>query len=170
MDYAVACMKVKEWQEAFDVPVDIDLQGDLLIEEVAELLEAISTKDYTVESMAHILKELSDVVFVFIGYDLMIGGFTNDPTDVPEDVRTALGVLVGITEQLQELLPDDTAGLIIDEAFSRVCESNMSKRNDDGSVTRNEAGKVMKGPNYKLPDLTNLAEVALLLASLKAAA
>jgi predicted HAD superfamily Cof-like phosphohydrolase len=46
-------------------------------------------------------------------------------------------------------------GLPLDEAFKRVHESNMSKL-VDGKPLRREDGKVLKGPNYKAPDLTDL--------------
>jgi predicted HAD superfamily Cof-like phosphohydrolase len=48
-----------------------------------------------------------------------------------------------------------TYGWDADEAFKRVHESNMSKL-VDGKPHKNEDGKVMKGPNYKLPDLSDL--------------
>ncbi len=38
-------------------------------------------------------------------------------------------------------------------AFNEVHEANMSKLMPDGSVRRREDGKVLKGPNYRLPDL-----------------
>ena len=41
-----------------------------------------------------------------------------------------------------------------DEGFRRVHESNMSKT-VDGKAIKNEQGKVLKGPNYKKPDLTD---------------
>lgn len=34
------------------------------------------------------------------------------------------------------------------DAFDEVHRSNMSKRNPDGTVSKNENGKVVKGPNY----------------------
>jgi predicted HAD superfamily Cof-like phosphohydrolase len=48
-----------------------------------------------------------------------------------------------------------TYGWDADEAFKRVHESNMSKL-VDGKPFKNEDGKVQKGPNYKLPDLSDL--------------
>lgn len=44
----------------------------------------------------------------------------------------------------------------LDEAFIRVHESNMSKLGDDGKPIYREDGKVLKGPNYFKPDLTDL--------------
>ena len=42
------------------------------------------------------------------------------------------------------------------EAFKRVHESNMSKLGEDGKPIYREDGKVMKGPNYKAPNLDDL--------------
>ena len=49
-----------------------------------------------------------------------------------------------------------TYGLDIDTAFSRVHKSNMSKLDDNGNPVRREDGKILKGPNYKEPDLSDL--------------
>jgi hypothetical protein len=42
------------------------------------------------------------------------------------------------------------------EAFIRVHNSNMSKLGPDGKPIMRDDGKVMKGPNYKKPDLSDL--------------
>ena len=44
----------------------------------------------------------------------------------------------------------------LDEALNRVHESNMSKLDEDGKPIYREDGKVLKGPNYKPPDLSDL--------------
>lgn len=44
----------------------------------------------------------------------------------------------------------------IDEAEKRVHESNLSKLDENGCVIRREDGKVLKGPNYQPPDLSDL--------------
>lgn len=49
-----------------------------------------------------------------------------------------------------------TYGLPLEEAFLLVHESNMSKLGDDGKPIYREDGKVLKGPNYKAPDLRGL--------------
>ena len=43
-----------------------------------------------------------------------------------------------------------------DTAFNRVHTSNMSKLGEDGKPVYREDGKVMKGPNYKPADLSDL--------------
>ena len=47
-------------------------------------------------------------------------------------------------------------GWFLDEALNRVHESNMSKLDEDGKPIYREDGKVLKGPNYKPPDLSDL--------------
>ena len=44
----------------------------------------------------------------------------------------------------------------LDEAMNRVHESNMSKLDEDGKPIYREDGKVLKGPNYKPPNLEDL--------------
>jgi len=44
----------------------------------------------------------------------------------------------------------------LDTALVRVHESNMSKLDENGKPIYREDGKVLKGPNYKEPTLTDL--------------
>jgi predicted HAD superfamily Cof-like phosphohydrolase len=47
-------------------------------------------------------------------------------------------------------------GWDLDEALRRVTESNFSKLDDNGQPLFREDGKILKGPNYQPPDLTDL--------------
>ena len=47
-------------------------------------------------------------------------------------------------------------GWFLDEALSRVHLSNMSKLDKDGKPIYRDDGKVLKGPDYKPPDLSDL--------------
>ncbi|MDC0417666.1 nucleoside triphosphate pyrophosphohydrolase family protein [Candidatus Pelagibacter sp.] len=47
-------------------------------------------------------------------------------------------------------------GINLDECFNEVQNSNMSKLGKDGKPIYNEAGKVMKGPNYFKPDFSKI--------------
>ena len=49
-------------------------------------------------------------------------------------------------------------GIDLDKCFEEVQNSNMSKLGKDGKPIRNEAGKVMKGPNYYKPDLSKFVK------------
>ena len=44
----------------------------------------------------------------------------------------------------------------LDEAMDRIHKSNMSKLGDDGLPIRRADGKILKGPNYQPPILTDL--------------
>ena len=46
-------------------------------------------------------------------------------------------------------------GIDLDKCFEEVQSSNMSKLDENGKPIYNEAGKVMKGPNYFKPNLKN---------------
>lgn len=72
--------------------------------------------------------------------------------DMKAHVIKELADLVYVCYQLAAFL-----GVDIDEALNRVHHSNMSKLDEDGQPIFNLAGKVMKGPNYKEPDLGDLA-------------
>ncbi len=45
-------------------------------------------------------------------------------------------------------------GIDLDKCFNEVQNSNMSKLDDNGKPIYNDAGKVMKGPNYFKPNLS----------------
>ena len=45
-------------------------------------------------------------------------------------------------------------GIDLDKCFNEVQNSNMSKLGENGKPIYNDAGKVMKGPNYFKPDLS----------------
>ena len=50
----------------------------------------------------------------------------------------------------------ENMGWFLDEALNRVHESNLSKLGEDNKPIRREDGKILKGPNYKPPDLSDL--------------
>ena len=50
----------------------------------------------------------------------------------------------------------ENMGWFLDEAMNRVHESNLSKLDEEGKPIYREDGKVLKGPNYKPPDLSDL--------------
>jgi len=45
-------------------------------------------------------------------------------------------------------------GIDLDDCFSEVHRSNMTKLGEDGRPMYRDDGKVMKGPNYEEPDLS----------------
>ena len=75
-----------------------------------------------------------------------------------------MGLRVNASECLKELADlvyvcyqyAENLGWDLDEALNRVHQSNMSKLDENGQPIRREDGKVLKGPNYKEPTLTDL--------------
>lgn len=72
---------------------------------------------------------------------------TDNPVDALKELADLVYVCYGYAA---------TFGWDLDEAVKRVHESNMSKLGEDGKPIYREDGKVMKGPNYKKPDLSDL--------------
>ena len=67
------------------------------------------------------------------------------------DTLKELADLVYVCYQYAENMDWD-----LDEAMNRVHQSNMSKLSEDGEPILRDDGKVLKGPNYKPPTLTDL--------------
>lgn len=105
----------------------LTMQMGCIEEEKAELAEAVST--WVASSNANSESTAEDKLHVI----------------------KELADLVYVCYQLAAFL-----GIDIDEALDRVHESNMSKLDENGQPIYNESGKVMKGPNYKEPDLSDL--------------
>lgn len=136
-----------EFIRSFGASLDPRLWVKLVDEELKEIYaEEPHTPNH--------LKEYADLLYVFIGLDLV----SNDRLGslVEEEERANISKLMGKAERtLQEYhkhYGEDT----IAKAFTRVHKSNMSKLGDDGKPIKREDGKVLKGPNYKAPDLTDL--------------
>lgn len=55
----------------------------------------------------------------------------------------------------------DVYGIDIDAVFAEIHESNMSKLDDNGIPIFREDGKILKGPNFKKPDLTKIVSLPL---------
>ena len=67
--------------------------------------------------------------------------------------------LVEVADALTDLLyvtygAGHAFGIDLDQCFEEVQKSNMSKLGEDGKPIYNDAGKVMKGPNYFKPNLS----------------
>ena len=70
---------------------------------------------------------------------------TNDEVEVADALTDILYVTYGAGHAF---------GIDLDKCFDEVQNSNMSKLGSDGKPIYNESGKVMKGPNYFEPNLT----------------
>ena len=69
--------------------------------------------------------------------------------------------MVEIADALTDILyvvygAGHTFGIDLDECFTEVHASNMSKLGEDGTPIKNESGKVMKGPGFFAPDLESI--------------
>lgn len=124
---------VQEFLTAFDHNPSDDLCRDLIREEVKEVAEAA----------AHLLKELCDLVYVIAQASIKGVSLTT------LEHQTQVNIITLIETYGPPFDP------VFGEAFKRVHESNMSKL-VDGKPLRREDGKVLKGPNYKLPSLIDL--------------
>jgi NTP pyrophosphatase (non-canonical NTP hydrolase) len=151
---------VKDWMEAFEVKVDLELQESLIVEEVYELIDVVmghlEPTIPTIEALSAFLKESADVYFVLFGYSQMLDE-TGETFSISDDTKKILAVAFDMVAGIV-LLDPVVNDQIFGEAFERVVASNMTKLGDDGKPVRNEAGKVIKGPNYVAPYLTDLAE------------
>ena len=76
--------------------------------------------------------------------------FRHDPAFTTDTLKE-LADLVYVCYQYAESM-----GWDLDTAMDRVHTSNMSKLGEDGKPIYREDGKVLKGPNYKPPTLTDL--------------
>ncbi len=74
-------------------------------------------------------------------------GFTINATDCLKELADLVYVCYQYAENL---------GWDLDEALNRVHRSNMSKLGEDGNPVYREDGKVLKGPNYQPPNLSDL--------------
>ena len=72
-----------------------------------------------------------------------------ESTKAREEVVKELSDLVFVCYQFAA-----TYGIDLDKAMTLVFESNLSKLDEQGKPIYREDGKVLKGPNYAPPDLT----------------
>jgi len=69
--------------------------------------------------------------------------------ELAKELADLLYVVYGTAEEL---------GIPLEEVFQAVHQSNMSKVWPDGTVKRNDFGKVLKPPTYTKPDLSFIHE------------
>ena len=84
-------------------------------------------------------------------YNEFASAFTDEPD---ENQLKELADLVYVCFQFAENKEWDLL-----EALRRIHASNMSKLGEDGKPIRREDGKVLKGPNYKPADLSDLVQI-----------
>jgi hypothetical protein len=141
-----------EFIRSFGASLDLRVWVKLVEEECAELEEALESGN-----RAHILKELCDLIYV-ITPTVAYGTFFSNMGVLPEDEETTIVTLIEKATVATEKATSMFAADIIQAAFLRVHQSNMTKLGDDGKPIKREDGKIMKGPNYKPPVMDDLAE------------
>jgi predicted HAD superfamily Cof-like phosphohydrolase len=171
--YSKAYSSVKEFHVAFGLDVAacwspslLQLRETLIVEEVREYLNEVSSFDHT-----NLLKEGCDVVYVLLGGLVALGlpfrqSASRSSLSFTDAFRAAR---VGDSPEVRQALSEKLCGTArwirdeaihlhgakFDEAFFRVHDSNMSKL-VDGKALYREDGKVIKGPNYQPPYLGDL--------------
>ncbi|HCU58719.1 MAG TPA: hypothetical protein DIC64_01925 [Alphaproteobacteria bacterium] len=126
--------QVKEFHTAMEMAIDapytkdlLELRQKLINEEVSELNVEINALLSELSQNGKILPETKLKMF--------------------KELADLQYVLSGMVVAL---------GIPMEEVFARVHKSNMSKL-VNGKPLKREDGKVLKGPNYKKPDLSDLA-------------
>lgn len=152
-----AVVSVGRWMNAFGHPVNFTLQYDLIREELAEFKEAIE-RPMTGPNAAELLKEASDVIFVLAGYIVMHDADPENAEDEAEleSIWPHLEEFTTLINGIKAKIGPEVWAELLMASFDRVVASNMSKLDDEGNPIRNEDGKVVKGPNYAPPDLSDL--------------
>ena len=143
--------KVADFIVAFSGSLDPRLWMKLIDEELEEFrAEKCGTHNH--------LKELCDLLYVSTGLSLTVPehiGMLMRDAEREKSLKQQGQVSRALEEGLQYYGEDEFM-----EALARVHDSNMSKLDSNGNPILREDGKVMKGPNYKKPDLTDLLEKA----------
>lgn len=142
---------LREFIKTFKASLDPRLWFKLVEEETRELQEAIFDKKHRAE----ILKELTDCRYVIAGYVLTAQGAAEGDLMCLEEIQDMYRLFDECSKLIEETEEKFTQE-VVDEAFKRVHNSNLSKLGDDGKPIFREDGKVLKGPNYKKPDLSDL--------------
>ena len=91
--------------------------------------------------------------------DLRVDLIDEEFDELREAIYTKEGTLVDVADALTDLLvviygAGHAFGIDLDECFKEVHRSNMSKLGTDKKPIYRNDGKVLKGPNYKEPNLT----------------
>lgn len=141
---------LKQFISTFEASVDPRLWMKLVEEETKELEEALEGT-----SRREILKETTDLMYVTIGFNLTSAGPEQIGLFSSREYDELMGKLKKASE-VHEKAMDRLGDTNHFEAFRRIHLSNMSKLDDSGKPIKREDGKILKGPNYKEPNLEDL--------------
>lgn len=141
-----------EFITKFETPMTLEFWTDLIVEEATEFLDA--------EEPDNVLKEYCDLAYVCTGQlvtAFMLNQTHNDVMDVMP--KSALVLLDACKDRITADIDPHYTDDILEHAFKRVHESNMSKVGKDGKVKRNAAGKILKPDTYEPPKLHDLVPI-----------
>ena len=147
-----ATQEVSEFIRVFDASTDIALWERLVDEELLELHVELTADTIKREN---VLKETADVIYVVTPLVGIVSELSNIGLVSEERITKLQDLIERVDVKLATsiaMFGEDT----ITEAVKLVHASNMSKLDDSGKPVRREDGKIMKGPNYKAPDLSAL--------------
>lgn len=141
-----------EFMRVFDASLDVRLWLTLAEEELKELEAAIAF-----EPKENVLKEAADLLYVLV--PVITLGMAAKAYDMLSSADLArVNALNANFSKLSDYLSENFDNDTTLEAVRRVHRSNMTKLGDDGKPIRREDGKILKGPNYKAPDLSDLVK------------
>ena len=131
---------VAQFHKVFKAPLDEEWSNDNL--------------SLRLRLMKEEMKEIEDEIKYIITVNTLLSKCSKIYEPAPEEKAKLLKEMA----DLQYVLSGTAValGLDLQTAFNRVHASNMSKLDDDGKPIFREDGKVLKGPNYKEPDLLDL--------------
>ena len=132
---------VADFIDKFEASTDPELWLKLCNEEANE----------TIEALGNLLKETADLAYVLTGMFIACG---KDAAKMEAKLKQMehIDLVVNIIEDVLEGMPPQ----LFEEAYDEVHESNMSKLDTDGKPVKRSDGKILKGPNYKAPDMIAL--------------
>jgi len=106
--------------------------------------ESLSLREHLIQEEYHeVVKEINPFFIAIENSEPDPSSFV-DKKALTKELADLLYVTIGTAV---------TFGLPLEEVFYEVHKSNMSKLGEDGKPIYREDGKVLKGPNYKEPDL-----------------
>ncbi|AGH07408.1 nucleotide pyrophosphohydrolase [Sulfitobacter phage phiCB2047-B] len=147
-------MAQQEFIKSMDANRDFVWWARTLVTEETKELEEAYAEDPT--NLQNLFKEMADVTYV-------VAGFYNCMPARPHAIMTEETILEiqGIIDRAADIMSKISMEMqipvqFVEAAFMEVHESNMSKLDENGKPIRREDGKIMKGPNYKEPDLSEV--------------
>ena len=130
-------------------PMNLTMKRTFISEQAKEFRTKYSIKNSPARPNRSYQKDL--IVEEFKEFLEADGFLFKHGKNVQEECLKELADLVYVCYQYAENMH-----WFLDEALNRVHLSNMSKLGEDGKPILREDGKVLKGPNYKPPDLSDL--------------